>query len=151
MGEIVFFFRTLSLVLFSVKRFYQKVRIDHGNILCFRRNLVTDCKLPVICFYFRVSLISVFSLYFIKLTRPIDFLYIYIYFYIGYRDILYPISLWVCLHIGYRILDVVLVNMYIYIYQYIYIYIYIYIYQHNHATWMYLNGQLPDLLHFRFI
>ena len=70
------FFRILRLGLISAKPYYQNARIDRGIILGFRRKLANDCKLQVRSGFFGVSLISVFSLYFINLSgtlcgRPI--------------------------------------------------------------------------------
>ena len=62
------FFRTLRLGLISAKPYYQNARIDRGIIFGFRRNLRNDCKLPVRSGFLGVSLISVFSLYFINLS-----------------------------------------------------------------------------------
>ena len=62
------FFRTLRLVLISAKPYYQNARIDRGFIFGVRRNLANDCQLPVISGLFVVSLISVFSAYFINLS-----------------------------------------------------------------------------------
>ena len=62
------FFRTLRLGLISAKPYYQNARIDRGVIFGFRRNLRNDCKLPVRSGFLGVSLISVFSLYFINLS-----------------------------------------------------------------------------------
>ena len=60
------FFRTLRLGLISAKPYYQNARIDRGVIFGFRRNLRNYCKLPVRSGFLGVSLISVFSLYFIN-------------------------------------------------------------------------------------
>ena len=62
------FFRTLRLGLISAKPYYQNARIDRGVIFGFRRNLRNECKLPVRSGFLGVSLISVFSLYFINLS-----------------------------------------------------------------------------------
>ena len=60
--------RTLCSALFLAKPYYQKVRIDHGIILGFRRNLANDCKLQVRSGFWGVSLISVISSCFINLS-----------------------------------------------------------------------------------
>ena len=62
------FFRTLRLGLISAKPYYQNARIDRGITFGFRRNLANDCKLPVRSGFWGVSLISVFSSYFINLS-----------------------------------------------------------------------------------
>ena len=62
------FCRTLRLVLISAKPYYQNARIDRGIIFGFRRNLANDCELPVRSGFWGVSLISVFSSYFINLS-----------------------------------------------------------------------------------
>ena len=66
------FFRTLRLALISAKPYYQNARIDRGVIFGFRRNLRNYCKLPVRSGFLGVSLISVFSLYFINFLYPAD-------------------------------------------------------------------------------
>ena len=62
------FFRTLRLVLISAKPYYQNARINRGIIFGVRQNLANDNKLPVRSGIFGVSLISVFSSYFINLS-----------------------------------------------------------------------------------
>ena len=62
------FFRTLCLGLIWAKPYYQNARIDRGIIFGFRRNLANDFELPVRSGFFVVSLISVFSPYFIDLS-----------------------------------------------------------------------------------
>ena len=62
------FFRTLRLALISAKPYYQNARIDRGIIFVFLPNLRNYCKLPVRSGFPVVSLISVFSLYFINLS-----------------------------------------------------------------------------------
>ncbi len=62
------FFRTLRLGLISAKPYYQNARIDRGVIFGFQRNLRNYCKLPVRSGFPVVSLISVFSSYFINLS-----------------------------------------------------------------------------------
>ena len=66
-SEVVIFFRTLCLVLFWAKPYYRNARINRGIIFGFRRNLRNYCKLPVRSGFLGVSLISVFSLYFINI------------------------------------------------------------------------------------
>ena len=62
------FFRTLRLVLISAKPYYQNACIDRGIIFGFRRNIANDYKLLVRSGFWRVSLMSVFSLYRINLS-----------------------------------------------------------------------------------
>ena len=62
------FFRTLRLGLILAKPYYQNAHIDRGIIFVFWRNLANDCKLEVRSGFFVVSLISVFSSYFINLS-----------------------------------------------------------------------------------
>ena len=61
-------FRTLRLGLISAKPYYQNARIDRGIIFVFLPNLRNYCKLQIRSGFPVVSLISVFSLYFINLS-----------------------------------------------------------------------------------
>ena len=65
------FFRTLRLGLISATPYYQNARIDRGIIFGFLSNLRNYYKLPVRSGFPMVSLISVFSLYFINLSGTI--------------------------------------------------------------------------------